>query len=95
MRILARNVRSPVGEVDLVALDGETVVFVEVKSWSVYPITELAYGINVKKQRRIVETAKYFLGSHREYRGMAVRFDVIFIGPEGITHFASAFQEGL
>ncbi|MDR0630279.1 MAG: YraN family protein [Treponema sp.] len=93
MRIIARNVRSRVGEIDVVALDGETIVFIEVKSWSVYPIEALHYGIDEKKQRRIIETAKYFLFSHREYRDMAVRFDVIFIGPEHITHLTSAFME--
>ncbi|MDR1956596.1 MAG: YraN family protein [Treponema sp.] len=93
MGIIARNVRSPAGEIDLVALDGETVVFIEVKTWSAYPIEELLYGIDEKKQRRIIETAKYFLFSHREYKGMAVRFDVVFIGPEAITHLASAFME--
>ncbi|MHB9293540.1 putative endonuclease [Hollandina sp. SP2] len=93
MGIIARNVRSPVGEIDVVALDGETIVFIEVKTWSAYAIEELHYGIDEKKQRRIIETAKYFLFSHREYTGMAVRFDVIFIGPELITHLVSAFME--
>jgi putative endonuclease len=93
MRILARNVRYKTGEIDLVALEGETIVFVEVKAWSVFGIEHLQYGINGKKQRRIIETAKYFLFSHREYNGMAVRFDVIFIGPDTITHLVSAFVE--
>ncbi|MDR2796820.1 MAG: YraN family protein [Treponema sp.] len=93
MHIVARNVRSRGGEIDVVALDGETIVFIEVKTWFVYPIEELPYGIDEKKQRRIIETAKYFLFSHREYSGMAVRFDVIFIGPELITHLTSAFME--
>jgi putative endonuclease len=61
MVIIARNVHSRKGEVDLVALDGETIVFIEVKTWSAYGFDELAYGINEKKQRRIIETAKYFL----------------------------------
>ncbi|MDR2133562.1 MAG: YraN family protein, partial [Treponema sp.] len=52
MRIIARNVRSPGGEVDIVALDGETLVFAEVKAWSGYGIENLQYGINPKKQRR-------------------------------------------
>jgi putative endonuclease len=93
MRVIARNVRSPAGEVDLIALDGDTLVFIEVKAWSVYGIENLSYGINRKKQRRIIETAKYFLADHREYNGMAVRFDVIFIGPEKVTRFESAFME--
>jgi putative endonuclease len=107
MRIIARNVRCPVGEVDLVALDGQTLVFIEVKAWSAIGIEELQYGINAKKQRRIIETAKYFLFSHREYSYMAVRFDVVFVGPEdqrdaqaltahqGVVHLASAFMESI
>ncbi|MDR1286472.1 MAG: YraN family protein [Treponema sp.] len=93
MKILARNLRSGRGEADIVALDGGTVVFAEVKTWSAYGIEELRYGINREKQRRIIETAKYFLLSHREYKCMAVRFDVVFIGPQGITHLVSAFTE--
>jgi putative endonuclease len=93
MSIIAKNVRSPWGEVDIVALDGETIVFIEVKSWSIYGIEELQYGVNLKKQRRIIETAKYFLASHREYNGMAVRFDVVFVGKDVLTHLASAFME--
>jgi putative endonuclease len=91
--IIARNVRSQRGEIDLVALDGEAVVFIEVKTWSAYGFDELEYGIDEKKQRRIIETAKYFLSAHRQYNGMTVRFDVVFIGPEAITHLASAFTE--
>jgi putative endonuclease len=94
-RIVARNFRSPWGEVDLVALEGECIVFIEVKAWSFYGIQDLQYGINRKKQRRIIETAKYFLSIHRKYSEMAVRFDVIFVDPGTgtIKHLASAFAE--
>jgi putative endonuclease len=93
MQIVARNIRSWAGEVDLIALDGETVVFIEVKAWTVFGIESLSYGINQKKRRRIIETAKYFLSVHREYNSMAVRFDVVFIGPEKTSYFESAFAE--
>jgi putative endonuclease len=94
-RIIARNFRSSRGEVDLVALDGAVVVFIEVKSWSFYGIEDLQYGIDRKKQSRIIETAKYFLSTHREYNEMAVRFDVIFVdsGTGSLRHLASAFAE--
>jgi putative endonuclease len=104
MRILASNFRSPRGEVDLIARDGDTLVFVEVKTWAERGIADLEYGIGFEKQRRIIETAKYFLAGHREYNEMPVRFDVVFIdkiplpsavpqeGP-GIRHLASAFTE--
>jgi putative endonuclease len=101
LRIIARNVRSRIGEVDLIALDGETIVFIEVKTWSTYTFDSLSYGMNSKKQRRIIETAKYFLSVHREYNSMAVRFDVVFISPAAkaasgeLTHLKAAFMECL
>ena len=95
MKILAKNFRSPQGEVDIIALEGETIIFAEVKTWSTYGIDALEQALNNKKQRKIIETSKYFLSLHRKYRYMAVRFDVVFISPEGITHLASAFAEGV
>jgi len=91
--ILERNFRSPRGEVDIVAREGDTVIFAEVKTWSSYGIDSLEQALDIKKQRKIIETSKYFLSIHRKYRYMAVRYDVIFISPGGITHLASAFTE--
>jgi putative endonuclease len=93
MRIVARNFRSRGGEIDIIALEKETLVFVEVKTWAHYGLEDLGRGINEKKQRRIIETAKYFLLEHRKYNEMAIRFDVVFIGPHDIVHLASAFTE--
>jgi putative endonuclease len=93
MRILEKNFRSPKGEVDIIALEGETIVFVEVKTWSAFGIDALEQAIDAKKQHKIIETSKYFLSLHRKYRYMAIRFDVVFISPQGITHLASAFTE--
>ena len=93
LSIITRNFRHRGGEVDIIALDDQTVVFIEVKTWSVYGIDALEHGLDAKKQRRIIETAKYFLSVHRKYKYMAVRFDVIFITPLEITHLESAFAE--
>jgi putative endonuclease len=107
MRILASNFRSPRGEVDLIAKDGDTIAFIEVKTWNSRGIADLEYGIGPEKRRRIIETAKYFLAGHREYKEMAIRFDVVFIGtipllssdaevPQTgpvMRHLASAFTE--
>ena len=93
MRILERNFRSRTGEIDIIAIDREILVFTEVKAWSSYGIDALEQALDTKKQRKIIETSKYFLSLHREYRYMAIRYDVIFISPEGITHLASAFVE--
>ena len=93
MDIIARNFRCKQGEIDIIALDGETVVFTEVKAWSVFGIENLSYSLNRKKQARIIETAKYFLSINRQYYGRAVRFDAVFVGKETVTHLASAFME--
>jgi len=95
MRILEKNFRSYKGEIDIIAMDAQTLVFAEVKAWSKYGVDGLEYAIDAKKQHKIIETSKYFLSLHRKYRYMPIRFDVIFVSPEGITHLASAFSEGV
>ena len=95
MQILEKNFRSRRGEVDIIALDGETLVFTEVKTWSAFGIDSLEYAMDHKKQRKIIETSKYFLSLHRKYMYMAIRYDVIFVSSSGITHLASAFTESV
>ena len=93
MEIITRNFRSKYGEVDIIALDKETVVFLEVKAWSVFGQEDLQYSIDIKKQRKIIKTAKYFLSENRKYSNMSIRFDVIFVKNNTIDHLASAFTE--
>jgi len=93
MRIIGRNIRSRRGEIDLVAIESDTLVFVEVKAWTRYGFEDLEYSVTPAKRGRIIETAKFFLAEHREYNQLAVRFDLVFIGPEGERHLASAFME--
>ena len=93
LSIITRNFRSQTGEIDIIALDGETLVFAEVKAWSAYGIENLPFSLSIKKQRRIIETAKYFLSINRQYYGRAIRFDVVFIDKEAVTHLVSAFME--
>jgi putative endonuclease len=95
LRIIGRNIRSQSGEVDIVAIEGDILVFVEVKNWSTYAIENLEYGIGEKKQQRIIETAKHFIKNHREYRDMSIRFDVVFIQAGAVTHIVSAFTESV
>ncbi|MDR2597895.1 MAG: YraN family protein [Treponema sp.] len=93
MEIIARNIRSKYGEIDIVALEGETIVFIEVKAWTSYSMEDLQYSVDLRKQKKIIKTAKYFLSENRKYNKMTVRFDVIFIKNNSITHLASAFTE--
>jgi len=101
MKIICRNYRSKAGEIDIIALDGETIVFVEVKAWSVYGMEDLQYSIDDKKKQKIIKTANFFLSENRKYSNMAIRFDVVFVGnnKESVgfqfTHLASAFMESV
>jgi putative endonuclease len=94
LRVVARNLRSQNGEIDLIALDGEFLVFIEVKTWPAHGLEDLSYGVNRKKQQRIIQTAKYFLAAHQEYSCNSIRFDVVFLRPgEPMVHLVSAFTE--
>ena len=93
MQIIAKNVRSMYGEVDIVAMEGETIVFVEVKAWSAYGMEDLRYSLDLRKQEKIIKTAKFFLSENRKYSKMAIRFDVVFVKNNSISHIASAFME--
>jgi len=95
MEIIVKNFRSKTGEIDIIALDGETIVFAEVKTWSTFGMEDLMYGIDVRKQRKIIKTAKFFLLENRKYSNMTIRFDVIFIHNNSVNHLASAFSESV
>jgi putative endonuclease len=95
MEIIAKNVRSIYGEVDIVAVEGETIVFVEVKAWSAYGMEDLQYSLDLRKQQKIIKTAKFFLSENRKYSKMAIRFDVVFVKKSSISHIASAFMESV
>lgn len=97
MRVVARGQRLRPGELDLVAVDGETVVFIEVKTRKSGEAGHPSEAVDTNKQRRLTRLALAFLKGHGllEYRS---RFDVIAITwPEGrgkpqIDYYENAFQ---
>ncbi len=93
-RILRRNFRSRRGEIDIVALQGPSLVFCEVKHWGSVGFEGLEYAIDRRKQRKIIEASKVFL---KENAGgeRSVRYDVIFVGRGGneLRHIVDAFAE--
>jgi putative endonuclease len=95
-KILARGNRLLLGEIDLVALDRDTVVFVEVKTRRSADAAHPAEAVTPAKQRRLTRLAVTFLKRHGLLEHRA-RFDVIAITwPEGrrpaIEHLKSAFD---
>ena len=96
LEIIAQNFRCKGGEVDIVAKDGDTIVFVEVKTRS-----NLAYGapqlaVTPFKQRQISKAALTWLAANRRHDAPA-RFDVIAIVVESrychqLEHIRNAFD---
>ena len=76
--VLARNYRKKGGEIDIIAIDGDTAVFVEVKTRK-YGAVESGTGAMTKqKMRRIITTSEQYMYEHKEldlYR----RFDTAYV----------------
>lgn len=94
LRVVERNPRFRVGEIDIVARDGETIVFVEVRSRT-RPDIHPAATVTLKKRRHIVRAAEAYLQRHRLGHLMA-RFDVVAVslGDRSVEHFLNAFEAG-
>ncbi len=75
-RILERNFRCKSGEIDIIAQDGEYIVFIEVKMRKDNQFGLPSEGVNYHKQKKIIRSAEQYLISKNKY-GMNVRFDVI------------------
>lgn len=90
MTLLEKRYRAQDGEIDLIMLDGEILVFVEVKY---RPHGDSGAGLSAvtrSKQRRMTHAAMDYL-QKREYFEHPVRFDVVEISRDGITHVPNAF----
>jgi putative endonuclease len=93
-RIVERNFRCKLGELDIIAQDGSTLIFTEVRSR-----TDSRHGTPLEtvtwlKQRRIAQVASYYL-SVRQPRFETCRFDVVGITGDAIEHVKDAFRLGL
>lgn len=96
MTIVARQLQLENGELDLVAVDDRTLVFVEVKTRSSLDAGHPADAVDETKQRQIERLAMNFIRRNRLF-GVAVRYDVVaIIWPSGarptIEHFRGAFD---
>ncbi len=90
-RILAANYRCPAGEIDLIAMDQETVVFVEVKYRCGNAAGEPEESVTARKQRTISRCALFFISRYKWAIDAPFRFDVVAVTPRGIRHIIDAF----
>jgi putative endonuclease len=92
-RIVGRRVRTPVGEIDLVARRGRTLAFVEVKSRA--SVAEADIALDEYRLRRVAAAAEAL--AHRYARaGDDIRIDAMFIVPRRLPrHLANVWQGGM
>lgn len=90
-RIIGRRVKTPVGEIDLIARRRDVVAIVEVKSRSFsHQEADALLAVN---RRRIVRAARFWLTGKSAFAGATLRFDVIFLAPFAWPrHIVSAFD---
>ena len=94
-KVLDKNLKNALGELDLVALDGETVVIVEVKTLARLGRSP-ADAVHFRKRRKLIQVATLFLQS-RKWLNRFIRFDVVEVTcPPGvapyINHIKNAFD---
>lgn len=90
--IKRRNYRAISGEVDIIAKDGKTLVFIEVKGRANEKFGNPFEAVNKPKQRKIIKTAISFIKQNK-LKGEEIRFDVVGINHENkIEHIKNAFQ---
>lgn len=78
-RILARNWRHPLGEIDILARRGRLVVAVEVK-WR-DSVDRAAEAVLPAQRRRIAQAAAVFLGQQADAATLSLRFDAMLLAP--------------
>lgn len=90
-RILQYNFRCRYAEIDIIALDGETLVFCEVKYRTGADTCYALEAVDAHKQRRISQAALFYLARHGG-TDRACRFDVVGITDRDITLVRHAFD---
>ena len=94
-RIIARNYRTSMGEIDVIAQDGNTLVFIEVKTRTDELFGQPFEAVNKKKRHKMKNVALLYMKRHE--RNFPVRFDVVSIfykanGKKEIEHIMDAFE---
>jgi putative endonuclease len=98
LEFLQRNYRCRAGEIDLVMLEGSTLVMVEVRLRTSADHGSAASTVGPRKQRRFILAARHLMLTRPAYRRLAARFDVVAIDTAGgdsapvVTWIRDAFR---
>ena len=93
IRVLEMNYRRPTGEIDIIAMEGRTLLFIEVKRRTSLRYGRPAEAVTPAKRAHIRNTAALYLQEHR-LEDAPMRFDVIELLPGQVNHIKGAFMAG-
>ena len=79
----AKNYRCKLGEIDLIMRDRDVLVFVEVRLRTHQAFANAAESVTIRKQQKIIKTARYYLQEHGLTDSVNCRFDVIAFSDKG------------
>lgn len=83
LRPLGRNFHCRGGEIDLIMLDGECLIFIEVRYRASPAFAQASHTVDSHKQRKIIRTAAMFISRNHNYGSHTMRFDVIALEGSG------------
>jgi putative endonuclease len=96
-KILEKNYRCKIGEIDIIATKNDLISFVEVKTRRSEEFGHPEESVNRRKRKKIINTAKYYLMVNNLYYKKDVRFDILSIirkkSEFEIDFFENAFRE--
>lgn len=94
-KIVERNYRYTRGEIDIIALYQDFIVFIEVKLRRNLKYGPPHFAVDIRKQEKIRKAALYYLANRKYLSDKKIRFDVIFIKLRGekpkLEHIENAF----
>ena len=90
-KIVKLNYKNKIGEIDIIAKDGDVLVFVEVKARQSLKFGHPREAVNYHKQQKIRNVAIAYLKYNGLYEKIPIRFDVIDIVGDVVTHIKNAF----
>lgn len=92
--ILAHRFKSKIGEIDIIATRQNLVIFCEVKNSD--NKENIYYQLKSKQQRRIINTAQFWLSQNPVYHDYDMRFDcILVVGIEIIEHIENAWMSDI
>ena len=90
-KIIEKNYRNPLGEIDIIAEENGYLVFVEVKKRNTPKFGGPLNAVDGKKKRHIIRSAMFYLKDHKCF-DKKVRFDVVGIDSNGVQIIKHAFM---